>query len=140
MTREQWSGRSSVRETAEPNPSTTFCTWEVLPSDSRHPIIASGISANAGKARHDVEVAMAMPHAGFGHLVRTAIPGMSPDLKDRLLWPPLGEVQQCRRNRKGGFSWHALYSSVGLPLPDAEEALSRRRERTSELRKSYGAP
>lgn len=112
MIREHCSNSSPAREAAEPNPSTTICTWEVLPSDSRFPIVASGVSTNADKARGDVEVAMAKPGAGFGHLVRTAIPGMSPNGKDRKVWPPLGEVQQCRRKRNGGFFWRALYPSV----------------------------
>lgn len=111
MIREHCSG-SPARRTAGPDPSTTICTWEVLPSDSRFPIVASGITNDADKARREVEIAMAKPGAGFGHLVRTAIPGLAPDHKDRKLWPPLGEVQQCRRNRNGGFSWRPLYPAV----------------------------
>lgn len=109
MIREHSSYGSSARDTAEPDPSTTLCTWEVLPSDSRFPIVASGITTDSGKAQREVEAAMAKPGAGFGHLVRTAIPGLGPDLSERQLWPPLGEVQQCRRNRTGGFSWRPLY-------------------------------
>ena len=112
MIREHCSSGSSAHDTAEPDPCTTICTWEVLPYDSKLPIVASGISTDADKARRDVEVAMAKPGAGFGHLVRTAIPGMSPELKHRKLWPPLGEVQQCLRNRSGGFSWRPLYPAV----------------------------
>lgn len=112
MTREHRSTGSPPRGTAEPDTSTTICTWEVLPSDSRFPIVASGITNDADKARREVEVAMAKPDAGFGHLVRTAIPGLAPDHKARKLWPPLGEVQQCRRNRSGGFTWHPLYPAL----------------------------
>ena len=109
MIREHCSSGSSARDTAEPDQSTTICTWEVLPSDSRFPIVASGITTDVEKARREVEGAMTKPGAGFGHLVRTAIPGLAPDMKDRKTWPPLGEVQQCRRNRTGGFSWRPLY-------------------------------
>jgi hypothetical protein len=112
MTRDHRFNGFSAREAAEANPGTTVCTWEVLPSDSGFPIVASGISTNADKARRDVEIAMTKPGAGFGHLVRTAIPGSLPDTRDRMLWPPLGEVQQCRRNRSGGFFWRALYPPV----------------------------
>ena len=112
MIREHCSTGSPAHGTTEPDPSKTICTWEVLPSDSRFPIVASGITNDAGKARREVEVAMATPGAGFGHLVRTAVPGLAPDHKDRKLWPPLGEVQQCRRNRTGGFSWRPLYPAV----------------------------
>jgi hypothetical protein len=112
MIRDHRSTGSPARITAGPDSSTTICTWEVLPSDSRFPIVASGITNDADKARHEVEAAMAKPGSGFGHLVRTAIPGLSYDQKDRKLWPPLGEVQQCRRNRTGGFSWRPLYPSI----------------------------
>jgi hypothetical protein len=88
---------------------TTMCTWEVLPAESGSPIIASGITTDAAKARLDVEVAMSSPGAGFAHLVRTSIPGMRPALDDRRAWPPLGEVQLCRRDRNGGFAWRALH-------------------------------
>jgi len=109
MIREHRSYGSLADDTAEAVPSTTICTWEVLPSDSRFPIVASGITTDSDKARREVEAAMAKPGAGFGHLVRTAIPGLAPGRKDRQAWPTLGEVQQCRRNRSGGFAWHPLY-------------------------------
>lgn len=112
MIRDHCSAGSRARSTAEPDQSTPICTWEVLPSDSRFPIVASGITNDADKARHEVEAAMAEPGSGFGHLVRTAIPGLTPDHQDRKLWPPLGEVQQCRRNRSGGFFWRPLYPAV----------------------------
>jgi hypothetical protein len=90
---------------------TTMCTWEVLPSDSHSPIVASGISTDVAKARLDVEAAMTAPGAGFAHLVRTAIPGLGPDFDERQAWPPLGEIQLCRRNRNGGFIWRALHAT-----------------------------
>jgi hypothetical protein len=91
--------------------STTMCTWEVLPSESQSPIIASGVSTDTAKAMLDVEAAMAAPGAAFAHLVRTAIPGLSPDFVERHAWPLLGEVQLCRRNRNGGFTWRALHGT-----------------------------
>lgn len=109
MIREHRSYGSLALDSSEAIPSTTICTWEVLPSDSRCPIVASGITTDAEKAKREVEAAMAKPGAGFGHLVRTAIPGLTPGTRDRQAWPPLGEVQQCRRNRTGGFSWRPLY-------------------------------
>jgi hypothetical protein len=112
MTREPCSEGALDLGAAEPDARATMCTWEVLPSDSRSPIIASGISADAVKAQRDVEGAMTAPGAGFGHLVRTAIPGLSPLFDERKAWPPLGEVQQCRRARNGGFSWRPLYPAI----------------------------
>lgn len=112
MIREHCPDGSQARDIAGSGPSTTICTWEVLPSDSRFPIVASGISNDSDKARRDVETAMAEPDAGFGHLVRTAVPGLFPAHADRERWPPLGEIQQCRRNRDGGFSWRPLYPAI----------------------------
>ena len=109
MIREHRSYGSLAHDSSEAAPSTTICTWEVLPSDSRFPIVASGITTDADKAKREVEAAMAKPGAGFGHLVRTAIPGLAAGARERKAWPPLGEVQQCRRNRTGGFAWHPLY-------------------------------
>lgn len=97
--------------TQEPDSGTTMCAWEVLPSHSRSAIIASGVSADAARAKLDVEEAMASPGAGFAHLVRTAVPGLRPGSGERRAWPPLGEIQLCRRNRSGGFSWRSLHGT-----------------------------
>lgn len=110
MIRQRYPLSATELSAQERDISTTMCTWEVLPSDSQSPIIASGISTDAAKARLDVEAAMATPGAGFAHLVRTAIPGLCPDFDEREAWPVLGEVQLCRRNRNGGFTWHALHA------------------------------
>lgn len=112
MIREHCSKSALDPGAVEPDSRTTMCTWEVLPSDSRFPIVASGMSTDAGKAQRDVESAMTAPGAGFGHLVRTAIPGLAPHFDERMTWPPLGEVQQCRRTRNGGFSWRPLYPAM----------------------------
>lgn len=112
MIREHGSSATPDLDADESDGHTTMCTWEVLPSDSGFPIVASGMSTDAVKARREVEAAMTSPGAGFGHLVRTAIPGLVPHFDERRAWPPLGEVQQCRRTRTGGFSWRPLYPSV----------------------------
>jgi hypothetical protein len=109
MIRERYETSAPELDPTEADFSTTVCTWEVLPSNSRFPLIATGVTTDAAKARHDAEAAMRVPGAGFGHLVRTAIPGLSPDDDERSSWPPLGEVQRCRRNRAGGFDWRPLY-------------------------------
>ena len=110
MIRHHYPRSAPELDTQERDFTTTMCTWEVLPSDSRSPIIASGISTDAAKARLDTEAAMSSPSAAFGHLVRTAVPGLSPNFDERQAWPPLGEVQLCRRNRSGGFTWRALHA------------------------------
>jgi hypothetical protein len=93
---------------------TTVCAWEVLPSDSRFPIMASGMSSDPGTAKRDVELAMARQGAGLGQLVRVPVPGRRPGPGETGTWPPLGQVQQCRRDRHGGMLWSPLY-----PVPDA---------------------
>jgi hypothetical protein len=93
---------------------TTVCAWEVLPSDSRFPIMVSGMSSDPGKAKQDVELALARPGAGLGQLVRVPVPGRRPGPGESGTWPPLGQIQQCRRDRHGGCSWSPLY-----PVPDA---------------------
>lgn len=112
MLREHWSDGAPDLGAPEPETGTTMCTWEVLPYDSGSPIIASGICTDAAKAKRDVEAAMSAPGAGFGHLVRTTIPGLVPPFDERRAWPELGEVQQCRRARSGGFSWLPLYPAL----------------------------
>jgi hypothetical protein len=96
---------------------TTVCTWEVLPRDSSAAVIACGVTADPGKARREVELAMANPGAGLGHLVRTAVPGHRPDPAELYRWPPLLEVQQCRRTRDGGYSWQPLCPGTGAAPP-----------------------
>jgi hypothetical protein len=109
MIRERYSASPPDLRPTQADSSTTVCTWEVLPSNSRFPLIATGVSTDAAKARQDAEAAMGAPGAGSGHLVRSAIPGIPPDDDERSSWPPLGEVQRCRRNRVGGFDWRPLY-------------------------------
>jgi hypothetical protein len=111
MIRERYSASATDLYPTQAGPSATVCTWEVLPSNSSFPLIAMGVSSDPAKARQDAETAMGAPGAGFGHLVRTAIRGLSPDDDERSSWPPLGEVQRCRRNRAGGFDWRPLYPS-----------------------------
>ena len=89
---------------------TTVCTWEVLPSDSRYPIIACGMTSDPGKAMRDVEQAMTRPGAGIGQLIRIPVHGLRPGPGERGIWPPLGQVQQCRHDRHGRCSWS--------PFPD----------------------
>jgi hypothetical protein len=84
---------------------TTVCTWEVLPSDSRFPIIACGMSSDPDKARRDVEQAMTRPGAGIGQLVRLPVHGLRPGPGESGIWPPLGQIQQCRYDRHGRYSW-----------------------------------
>lgn len=109
MIRDHYARSAPELSPQERDTATTMCTWEVLPSESRSPIIASGISTDPAKARLDVEAAMSSPGAGFAHLVRTAVPGLCPAFDDRRAWPPLGEIQLCRRDRNGGFAWRALH-------------------------------
>jgi hypothetical protein len=111
MIRERYSASAPDLGTTQADFGTTVCTWEVLPSNSRFPLIATGVSTDIATARNDAEAAMDAPGAGFGHLVRTAVPGLSPANAEREAWPPLGEVQRCRRNRVGGFDWRPLYPS-----------------------------
>jgi hypothetical protein len=101
--------------------SATFCSWEVLPSDSRLPVVASGMTTDAGKARKDVEDAMSTrAHAGLGQLVRLVMPGQRLDVDDRE-WPLLGEIWQCRRARPGGYHWQPLHPSLAeAPEPSGE--------------------
>ena len=92
---------------------TTVCTWEVLPSDSRFPIVACGMSSDPGKARSDVEQAMSTPGAGIGLLVRIPVHGSWLGPCDSGIWPPLGQVQQCRRDRHGRCSWRSACPAPG---------------------------
>lgn len=115
MIRDRYLRSAQGLSTQERDAGATMCTWEVLPSDSRSPTIASGISTDAARAMLEVETAMSAPGAAFAHLVRTAIPGLFPAFDERQAWPPLGEVQLCRRDRNGGFIWRALHG-----IEDAE--------------------
>lgn len=85
--------------------------WEVLPSDSRFLVIASGINSDPGKAKRDVEIAMMSPGAGIGQLVRLTIPGYRHSRAEASTCTPVAEVQQCRRNRQGGYSWYHPYAT-----------------------------
>ncbi|MGH3171704.1 MAG: hypothetical protein ACRDN0_38315 [Trebonia sp.] len=115
MIRHRYPRSEAEFRTQERDATATMCSWEVLPSDSHSPIVASGISTDAAKAKLDVEVAMTSPGAGFAHLVRMAIPGLGRGFDERHTWPPLGEVQLCRRNRNGGFTWRALHGTRNDP-------------------------
>jgi hypothetical protein len=99
----QMPGASAIR--------TTVCTWEVLPSDIRFPIMACGMSSDPAKAKRDVELAMGEPGAGLGQLIRVPVRGLRPGPGEFDMWPPLGQVQQCRRDRHGGCYWSPLHTA-----------------------------
>ena len=111
---------------ARPAMTTTVCTWEVLPSDSRFPIIACGISSDPGKARRDVEQAMARPGAGIGQLVRLPVYGLRPGPGEAGVWPPLGQLQQCRHDRRGRCSWSPFpFAGSGAGVPASSKPAGR---------------
>lgn len=86
----------------------TLCIWEVLPADSGSPAVAKGMSTDSATARREVETAMEQSGAALGHLVRTVAPGSDRDLMEPGAWPPLNVIQQCRRDRNGGYVWYPL--------------------------------
>jgi hypothetical protein len=96
----------------------TFCSWEVLPSASWLPIVTSGFTTDAAKARKYVEDTLTgRPEAGLGFLTRHVTPGSRPDPDDRE-WPPVGEVWRCRRARPDGYDWQRLHPEpASQPAP-----------------------
>jgi hypothetical protein len=86
----------------------SFCSWEVLPSESQLPVVTCGLTSDPGKARKYIEdILSARPQAGLGQLVRHVMPGARPDPDDRE-WPPLAQVWLCRRARPDGYHWRPL--------------------------------
>jgi hypothetical protein len=113
--------------------SASFCSWEVLPSESRLPIVSSGLTTDPAKAKKDVEDAMSTrPEAGLGQLVRHVMPGFRPDPDDRE-WPPLAQVWLCRRARPDGYAWRPLFPDATREGPAASrDDLSIRQEHPDE--------
>jgi hypothetical protein len=92
----------------------SYVIWEVLPDSNADPIVATGATGNADAARVHVEKVLTdKPHAGLGILARYMLPGTRMTIEERAQWPPIGQEQQCRRTRSGGFRWLPLTCDTG---------------------------
>jgi hypothetical protein len=80
--------------------------WTVYACNSDDPIVACGITDDAGQAVTLVEFLMqTVDRAGWGMLAKVTLSTemIRPHPVDT--WPPTGKIQICRRNRSGGFTW-----------------------------------
>lgn len=88
----------------------TAVEWVVFAELSTDPMIASGNTAKASTARWIVETILAgVTNAGWGQIVRVALPGEPVTEADLDEWPPPGRVYLCRRAAPGGYKWIPLF-------------------------------
>jgi hypothetical protein len=85
--------------------------WTVFPVLSSEAMVATGITDKPGMAQSAVEAIMAVsPNAGWGEVVRIAVPGGQPTDADWGEWPLPGEVRVCRRDvNDGKIKWMPLF-------------------------------
>jgi hypothetical protein len=97
--------------------------WAVFPALSSDAMIATGVTDKPGMAQSVVEAIMAIsPNAGWGEVVRIAVPGERPSDAELREWPPPGEVWVCRRAADDGeHKWMPLFPD-NWPSPVREEA------------------
>jgi hypothetical protein len=103
----------------------TAIQWAVFPALSSDAMIAAGITDKPGMAQSVVEAIMAVsPDAGWGEVVRIAVPGEPPTDAELSEWPPPGEVYICKRAvNDGEHKWMPLFPN-NRPSSVREEASS----------------
>jgi hypothetical protein len=104
-----------------PAPS-TITNWAVLSRFSSAPLVASGATCDPQAAKSHVErILLENDAAGLGQLAREVIPFTRPITADWRQWPPVGQLQMCRRTRDGGCSWRPMHERPEM-RPEEDEA------------------
>jgi hypothetical protein len=84
--------------------------WVVFSELSSDAMVATGITDEPSTARWMVETILAdTSHAAWGELRRVPVPGEFPSESELSQWPARGEVYECRRSARGGWSWQPLF-------------------------------
>ena len=99
--------------------------WVVFPRLSSDAMVATGVTDKPAVARSAVETVMTLaPNAGWGEVIRTAVPGERFTDAELSQWPQPGRIFICRRAaRDGEYTWMPLYP-LEQPSPAGEEAYS----------------
>jgi hypothetical protein len=82
----------------------------VFSEQSSDAMVATGITDEPSTARWMVETVLAdTSHAAWGEVRRVPAPGEVPSEAELSQWPARGEVYECRRSARGGWSWQSLF-------------------------------
>jgi hypothetical protein len=93
--------------------------WTVYAASSHEPIVACGITPEPAKATKLVELVLRdVDRAAWGMLLKVTVAAEPIRHGPLNTWPPTGQIQVCRRDRKGNLIWKALDS---IP-PDGSES------------------
>ena len=105
------------------NHMSTAIQWVVFPRLSTDAMVATGITDKPAVARSAVETVMTYaPNAGWGEVVRIAVPGELPTDAELSEWPSPGKTYVCKRARHDGeYRWMPLFP-LELPSSAMKEA------------------